>query len=154
DDDRKDVDLLSRYVATHDEAAFATLMVRHSSLVWNVCKSISSNTQDIEEAYQATFLALAQKAGKIRATDSLGGWLCQVAHRTALKVRKSLQSQQRLHERLKSRGSPEAAAEPSMNDLNEILHDEIAKLPDKLRVAVVLHYFEGKTLLETAEIMG
>src|SRR5438309_1808717 len=82
-----DGDLLRRYAAQRDEAAFATLVRRHGPMVWNACRRALRDHQDAEDVFQATFLVLARKAGAVRWRDSAAGWLYAVALRLAAKAR-------------------------------------------------------------------
>src|SRR5207237_10839588 len=86
--DTADGQLLQQFVARGDEAAFATLVQRHSALVYAVCRRVLRQSQDAEDALQATFLVLARKAGSIHKRQSLGSWLHGVALRTAFSARK------------------------------------------------------------------
>src|SRR5690242_14629184 len=81
-----DSQLLARFVATRDEVSFATLVRRHGPMVLGVCERILRNAHDAEDAFQATFLILARKAGSVVKRESLGSWLHQVAYRTALEA--------------------------------------------------------------------
>jgi DNA-directed RNA polymerase specialized sigma24 family protein len=76
-----DQELLGRFSSGRDEAAFSALLRRHGSMVLDVCRNILGNEQDAEDAFQATFLVLAQKAGAIRKKSSVGSWLYGVAYR-------------------------------------------------------------------------
>src|SRR6516162_1340733 len=82
-----DAALLERFVRHADEAAFAALINRHGPLVWNVSLRGTRHHQDAEDVYQATFLLLARKAGRIRKRSAVGSWLFGVAHRLALRMR-------------------------------------------------------------------
>src|SRR5215468_4165713 len=82
-DGLSDADLLGRYVASRDEAAFETLVWRHSALVLGVCRRVLRHEQDAEDAFQASFLLLARKAASIGRRESVRSWLHRVAYRAA-----------------------------------------------------------------------
>ena len=77
--------LLTRFVHQGDEAAFTEIVRRHSKLVFGVCHRTLRDRQAAEDAFQATFLVLAQSARKIRRRTSLGSWLHGVACRISLR---------------------------------------------------------------------
>src|SRR4051794_25619550 len=66
-------------------AAFQTLVRRHGPMVLGVCRHILDQVPDAEDAFQATFLVLARKAGSIRDRRVLGRWLYEVAYRIAIR---------------------------------------------------------------------
>src|SRR5260370_31540220 len=82
-----DGQLLQRFVAPHDEAAFAALMQRHGRLVLSVCRHILQHEPDIEDAFQSTFLVLARKAASIRAAQAIPSWLYRTAYRISLRAK-------------------------------------------------------------------
>src|SRR5437764_15176623 len=84
-----DRELLERFTAAREEAAFAALVRRHGPMVHGVCRRVLGNAHDAEDAFQATFLILASRAGSIGKAESVGGWLYQVAYHTALTARAS-----------------------------------------------------------------
>src|ERR1700730_16703548 len=67
--------LLRRFSAQREETAFYTLLRRHGPMVLDVCRGVLGDGPDAEDAFQATFLILAQKAGSIRKMASVGSWL-------------------------------------------------------------------------------
>src|SRR5262249_30472412 len=78
-----DGQLLESFLATRDEAAFEALVRRHGPLVLRLCRRMLPNLQDAEDAFQATFIVLARKAGSVRPREAVGNWLYGVAFRTA-----------------------------------------------------------------------
>jgi DNA-directed RNA polymerase specialized sigma24 family protein len=79
-----DGQLLARFSAVRDEASFAALVKRHGPMVLGACRRVLRHEQDAKDAFQATFLVLARKAGSLNNGEALGCWLFGVAHRTAL----------------------------------------------------------------------
>jgi hypothetical protein len=61
-----DHQLLQDFAARGDETAFSALVARHGSMVLRVCRRVLHNEHDAEDAFQATFLILAQFSRSIR----------------------------------------------------------------------------------------
>ena len=80
-----DAELVRRFVADRDEAAFAALVRRHGPMVLGVCRRVLRDPHDAEDAFQATFLVLARRAGSLR-RGALAGWLYTTARRSALRA--------------------------------------------------------------------
>src|SRR6516162_11536066 len=83
-----DGQLLARFVAGRDEAAFAALVRRHGPMVLGAVRRLVRHEQDAEDCFQAAFLVLAQRAGSVR-SGSLASWLYGVAYRVALRCRRT-----------------------------------------------------------------
>src|SRR3954449_11616106 len=81
-----DAELLGRFAASGDAAAFELIVRRHADAVWAAAFRILRNEDAAEDAFQATFLALIRKAKSVR-TPCAGGWLYRVAVNAALKLR-------------------------------------------------------------------
>jgi len=145
--------LLEAFAQTGDESAFAEVVRRHGPLVLGVCRRILGNLQDAEDAFQATFLVLARKAGTLAWHDSVKNWLHGVACRIAMKSRsQSLKRKQKE----KAAGTSQDEGQPlqAWNELRGVLDEELAHLPDKYRLVLLLCYLEGKTRDEAAEQLG
>jgi RNA polymerase sigma factor (sigma-70 family) len=153
-----DAPLLERFVATHDPFAFAELVRRHGPMVLRTCQRVLRHHHDAEDAFQATFILLARKAGKIGQGNLLGGWLYRVACRVALDAR-AMTGKRRAVERqfddARIADSFQAAESASAaGDVRQVLDEELGRLPEKYRLPVVLCYLEGKTNDEAARALG
>jgi RNA polymerase sigma factor (sigma-70 family) len=150
DPEPSDQDLLKRYVDLRDEAAFAALVHRYGPLVLGACRRVLGHEQDSEDAFQATFLVLARKAGAITKGASMGGWLYRVAYRIARKL-KGRQARRQCRER---EAQEFAAAEETPDwvwrEVRALLDEEVNRLPDKYRLPFILCYLNGKTNEEAA----
>src|SRR5260370_40990632 len=82
-----DMQLLERFVAVRDEAAFEVLVWRQGPMVLDLCRRVLGHIHDAEDAFQATFLILGRKAGSIGKREAIGSWLYKVAYRVALGAR-------------------------------------------------------------------
>src|SRR5262249_444078 len=82
-----DRELLERFRQHRDEAAFGELLRRHGAMVMALCHRVLGQAEDNEDAFQATFLLLAQKADSVRQQQSVASWLFGVAQRVAGKAR-------------------------------------------------------------------
>jgi RNA polymerase sigma factor (sigma-70 family) len=164
--DSSDGDLLQRFLGQCDGEAFAALVRRHGATVLGVCRRVLRNAHDAEDAFQATFLVLAQKARSITRGQSLGSWLYGVAYRVALRARADA-ARRRRHERqaaviaenrtectARQAGSLPHDGAGAWDEVRPVLDEEVNRLPDKYRRPVVLCYFEGKTYQEAARLLG
>jgi len=148
-----DARLLGRYVERRDEAAFELLVWRHAGLVFGVCRRVLGDSHAAEDAFQATFLALARKARAIRRGESVAGWLHRVARRIASRARRAA-ARRILVERRAAVGIAVTAAESDLGDVRVVVDEEVDRLPERLRRAVVLCYLEGLTTEEAARRLG
>jgi len=139
-----DSQLLERFLAQGDTAAFEALVSRHGPTVLSVCRGMLRNPEDAEDAFQATFLVLVKKASSIRRKDVLGGWLYQVAHHVARRANVAA-ARRRAYERQTAKANmTNSTPDPAVRDeLVRALHQEIGKLPQNCRHAVVLCDLEG-----------
>jgi RNA polymerase sigma factor (sigma-70 family) len=159
-----DCELLERFASRTGEKdesaelAFATLVARHGPMVLRVCRAGLGDSHAAEDAFQATFLVLARRAGSIRRGRSLGSWLHGVALRVAACAR-SQAARRRHHERrraeLIARGThAEGQSHAADDDSGRVVNEEINRLPERFRSAVVLCYLEGLTHEMAADQLG
>ncbi|HEY8504770.1 MAG TPA: RNA polymerase sigma factor [Gemmataceae bacterium] len=153
-----DAELLERFLRARDESAFELLTWRHGGMVLGVCRRLLRDRAEAEDAFQATFLALALKAGSIGRRRSLGAWLYKVACRVALDLRARRARRDGAAplpaELPDARPASQPAAEAAQRELRDVLDREVGRLPEPQRVPVILCYFEGKTNEEAAREIG
>ena len=153
-----DRQLLERFRDGHDDSAFTTLVQRHGPLVLGVCRRLLDQPQDVEDAFQATFLVLVRRAAALSWHDSIAPWLHQVARRVALKARAT--RARRRTESLTADGAPALEAETAAmrhvehRELRQVLDEELERLPLRYRAPLVLCYLQGKTHEEAAQELG
>src|SRR5262245_54818383 len=146
----RDAELLLRFVAG-DERAFELLLLRHGAMVFQVCLRLLRHRQDAEDAFQATFLALARKAASVRRPEALAGSLHRTAHRAALRLRSARRPEHVTLDVEPAAPEPDPAAE---RDLLAAVEEEIGRLPVKYRLPVLLCYLEGHSTEEAAGRLG
>jgi len=137
-----DGELLQRFAMSRDEAAFELLLWRHGAMVQRVCQQVLQDQHAAEDACQAAFLTLARKATTLTRKDAVAGWLYRVAKRIALRLAQRRRPTQALVE--------VAAPVGSDADLLRAVHEEVARLPERYRVPVLLCFFEGLTHADAA----
>jgi RNA polymerase sigma factor (sigma-70 family) len=148
-----DAQLLDWFISQKDEcaeAAFEELMVRHGPMVYGVCRSALQDSHDAQDAFQAVFLVLANRARFIRRKESVGGWLFGVAQRVAARAR-SRAARGRALDRLASARTSESYLASEHDPDWDVLHEEVDRLPERLRTPLVLCYLEGLTYERAAQ---
>jgi RNA polymerase sigma factor (sigma-70 family) len=142
-----DAELVGRYADHRDTAAFELLVWRHGPMVWVTCRRILRHHHDVEDAFQATFLALARNAKSIGTRQAIAGWLHRVAMNAALRLRAN---------RRTTGLTDEVPARPELDDgeLAGAVDEELDRLPNRMRAAFVLCCLEGLTSAEAALELG
>ncbi|MFZ4396052.1 MAG: sigma-70 family RNA polymerase sigma factor [Kiritimatiellia bacterium] len=154
---KTDRELLAAWRETGDESAFAELVARHRQMVYRTSLRMLGNVHDTEDAVQAVFVVLAQKADRLQREGSLGGWLHTVTRHVAMQALARRASHARREKEFAM--SPEADIETSSPDVNtsavlRCLDQELAGLSAVLRQAVVLRYLQGNSEKAAAEQAG
>jgi RNA polymerase sigma factor (sigma-70 family) len=153
-----DEQLLERFVGASGpsaEVAFRTLVARHGPMVLGVCRSVLGRLHESEDVFQATFLALARNAGAIRNRRMVGRWLQKAVHRIAIRSRARAVRRRVVEEEAFQISAPRDRHqnEPAWEELLPLLHEEIDRLPETYRTAVILCYFKGYTNVEAARLL-
>jgi RNA polymerase sigma factor (sigma-70 family) len=151
-----DGELLERFTARDGdsaELAFAGLVERHGFMVLRVCRNVLRDSHEAEDAFQATFLILALKAGSIRTQNSLTSWLYSVAYHVAATARSSA-ARRRLHELKAGQSRSLACTEDARDDLAPVIHQELDRIPERYRAVLVLCCLEGLSQQQAAKQLG
>jgi RNA polymerase sigma factor (sigma-70 family) len=134
-----DGQLLERFLFGHDAAAFEALVAHHGPMVLSVCRGILRDPNDAEDAFQATFLILVRKSSTLRRHEALGPWLYRVAHRVAIRANAAAARRRACERRAGQMAATTSMSGPAVPDEQlQALHEEIARLPEKLRRPVIL----------------
>lgn len=136
--------LLARFAATGDDDAFAALVDRHGPLVFGVCRRAVRDHHLAEDAFQAVFLVLAKRAGRVSVRDSLASYLYVVARRVAVKAARRRSPTAEANDR--------PAAEPG--DRDGVLDEELERLPAKYRSPLIACFLEEQTQDDAASRLG
>ncbi len=150
-----DGELLERFVQGQDAAALELLFWRHGPMVWGVCRRVLGESPDAEDAFQATFLVLVRRASGIRRGQALAAWLHRVAWRTALNAqaarRRRVQREQPVACLAELPGREEGRVD---EELRGLIDEELARLPEKFRLPVILCDLEARSNAEAAAGLG
>jgi len=152
-DCHSDQQLVERALAGSEEVAFQAIIHRHGPMVFRVCWRVLRHAQDAEDAFQATFLVLAQKLHRLRNHASLASWLHGIAHQVALKS-KTLSGTRRRREQQASRSETLPRDDGMWGTLLSALDLELRQLPESLRQPLILCYLQGRTQDESACQLG
>jgi RNA polymerase sigma factor (sigma-70 family) len=149
-----DITLLHEYVEHSSEEAFAEIVRRHVNKVYSVALRHTHNPHQAEEITQAVFVILARKAGSLPSSVVLSGWLYLTARLTAVTLIKS--------EIRRARREQESYMQTSLNETEStfwpqiapVLDAAIAALNERERHAVILRFFDGRSMKEIGAILG
>ena len=149
-----DSELVARYLQTKSTADFELIVERYAKLVMGVCRRVLQYPEDAEDAFQATFVVLAQSVHKLRKRESLGSWLHGVAYRIG---------RRHAHELYRKKMSPLAGEPMSDEDglksletrfEQQLLDEELQRVSEHYREVLVLRYLEEKSSREISETLG
>jgi RNA polymerase sigma factor (sigma-70 family) len=151
--EQTDGQLLEAFVGRRDARALEALVRRHAPMVWGICRRTLANHHDAEDAFQATFLVLFRRAASIRTRDLLANWLYGVALKTARKARQMAGKRSVREQQMSPMPEPPAVESRDCAfgaEQLRLLDEELSRLPEKYRVAIVLCDLEGRSRPEAA----
>jgi RNA polymerase sigma factor (sigma-70 family) len=152
---RSDADLLAAYSDRREPAAFTELVRRYGPLVLQTCRRVLGPSPDAEDAFQATFTVLANRASRLR-REPVGGWLHRVAFRAAGRIRVSASRRHKYEQRKRASTPPPVETGPDLTweELKPVLDEELDRLPEASRRLLVGCYLLEKTHSQLADDTG
>jgi RNA polymerase sigma factor (sigma-70 family) len=148
----EDMGLLQEYARSCSEEAFAALVSRHINMVYSVALRQVGDAALAEEITQVVFVILAQKAGSLGSKTILSGWLCRTtrfASANALTIQRRRQHREQEAYMQSCQSETEA-----WRHIAPLLDEAMAKLGHKDHDAIVLRFFEDKTMLDVGVGLG
>jgi uncharacterized protein (TIGR03435 family) len=150
-----DMALLREYAANNSETAFAELVSRRVNFVYSSALRQVRDPQLAGEITQAVFIILAQKAGRISDKTILTGWFFRTTRFAALaQIRAEAKRRRRELEVQMQSEFQSPAADEIWNQMSPLLDEALAVLGEKDRQAVLLRFFENKSLAEIGNKLG
>jgi RNA polymerase sigma factor (sigma-70 family) len=148
-----DLDLLEEYRHRQSEDAFASLVRRHIDLVYSAALRQVRSPQLAEEIVQSVFVDLSRSSSRLKPDTILSAWLYQVTRRTAIDViRRESRRQQR--EQIATEMNIMNAPDANWTQIEPLLDEAVSDLDETDRAAILLRYFENKSLREVGEQLG
>jgi RNA polymerase sigma factor (sigma-70 family) len=147
--------LLEQFARNGSEDAFAALVQRHIALVHSVALRHTANPQHAEDITQAVFVILARKAGALWRKTVLPGWLYHTARLTAANLQRAeMRRVRREQEAFMQSNLEESPTDALWRELSPQLDEAMAGLGTAERDALVLRYFQNKSMAEVAKFLG
>lgn len=153
--DSTDTELLKQFARTNSEAAFAELVQRHIGLVYSIAFRKTGNPQLSEDITQAVFIILARKAHSLSSNTVLPGWLHHSTQFTAANFQRAeIRRLRREQEAFMQSTIDNSAPDASWSELSPLLDDAVATLGSSDRDAIVLRFFQNRSLAEVGARLG
>src|SRR5882724_13456280 len=148
-----DLNLLGEFTRHQSQDAFTALVQRHLGLVYSAALRQVRSPQLAEEVTQSVFIDLARSAARLKPDTILTAWLYQVTRRTAIDVVRREASRQ-LREQIATEMNALNATAADWTHIEPLLDEAMHALDDTDRAAVLLRYFENKSLREVGQTLG
>ncbi len=153
--DALDMDLVREFARNHSETAFTELVRRHLPLVYSVARRCIGNDGDAQDVAQAVFIILARKAAALHQDTVLPGWLYETTRFTAARlVRANIRRRAREQEAYMQSNLNESESTGAWEQLVPHLESAMAGLKERDRALLVLRFYQNKTGVEAATLMG
>src|SRR5882724_1942444 len=150
-----DLALLREYAARNSEAAFETLVSRRVNFVYSAALRQVRDPQLAAEITQAVFIILARKAWRISDRTILTGWLFKTTRFAArAELRNAALRRRREQEAQMQSEIPSPPPDPEWEQMSPLLDEALAALGETDRQAVLLRFFENKSLAEVGVHLG
>lgn len=154
-DTRDDIDLLREYATQNSESAFETLVTRRLPFVYAAALRQVRDPHMAQEVTQAVFVILAQKAARMPEKTILTGWLFKTTRFVAMaQTRRAARRGQYEREAQLQSEIPSHTPDPLWEQMSPHLDEALAQLGQKDRQAVLLRFFENKSLADVGRSLG
>jgi RNA polymerase sigma factor (sigma-70 family) len=148
-----DGNLLARYAGHHAEDAFTEIVRRHLDLVYSAALRQVRSPQLAEEVVQSVFIKLSRHASRFAPDAILTAWLYQVTRRETVDViRREARRQSR--EKISTEMNATNTTSVDWTQVGRLLDEAMDTLDVTDRTAVLLRYFENRSLREVGNILG
>ena len=149
-----DAELVERFATTRDAEAFAAIVGRHGPRLMALCQGLLGSRGDADDAFQATFLILMNRAGTFSVGESLTGWLCRVAQRVVRQARLADARRRKRDLAAGWRGDAHAQCPVERSEIVRLVRQEIDRLPERYRSPIMLCDLQGMTRDDAALVLG
>ncbi len=148
-----ELDLLRDYAERGSEQAFTALVTRHLDLVYSAALRQVKSSQLAEDIAQSVFTDLARNACRLNADTVFAAWLYQVTRRTALNVSRA-EVRRQAREQIAVELADMNATSSDWTQIEPWLDEAMETLDEPDRAAILLRYFENKSLRHVGETFG
>ncbi len=139
-----------------DQKAYGALVLRWQKAVLSAAHAVTRSDPLAEDAAQDAFVSAWLALSKLNDPSKYGAWVVRIAKNRAknlvLRYKEWLDIDTVITAEYESGIFYEGMAEPS--DENELLHENVSALSEKIRKVITLHYFEGYSIAEISDMLA